>query len=650
MCGICGTAIPPQLNRRVDSGTLVRMRDALTHRGPDDAGVWLEGSVGLSHRRLSIVDLGGGHQPMANEGCASNPLQTAFNGEIYNHAALRTVLERQGHRYRTSSDTETILHLYEEYGLDGVRQLRGMFAYAIWDTAQRKLVLARDRVGIKPLYYTLAEDGTLHFASEIKALLAAGAIKPELNYQALSDQFANRYTSGVETLFKGVKRLPPGHTLVWQAGQVEIKPYWDLSFTKPAQRLRDAEYIEQFREVFRDCVASHLMSDVPLGMFLSGGIDSSAIAAVMSQMVQEPIKTFSVAFAEREANELEFARAVARAYRTDHHEIVVSPEEFFAALPALIYQEDEPLAHPSSVPLYFVSQLAREHVKVVLTGEGSDELLAGYNKYRATIFNLQLGGRYEQFSPVVLRRLVKGQIERLPGANRVRQKLQRTFLCLPAEIRNIYFDNFSVYSPEQQRALFTPQTQAALGEADPYATALAYIAASDAEHLLDQLLAADMKSYLHELLMKQDQMSMAASIESRVPFLDHQLIEFATHLPVDLKLRGTTTKYILRAAMKGVLPDEILTRKKMGFPVPVGAWFRGPFKQIVDEYVLSERALRRGIFNSAYVRELTARHLAGENHAERLWMLVNFELWQRRFFDGEAIESNNRLQKAVAGK
>jgi asparagine synthase (glutamine-hydrolysing) len=626
------------------------MRDALAHRGPDDAGEWIDGAVGLGQRRLSIVDLGGGHQPMSNAGCGSGALQIAFNGEIYNHTELRAMLSGKGHRYHSASDTETILHLYEEFGLAGVRQLRGMFAYAIWDAAQAKLVLARDRVGIKPLYYTLTAEGTLHFASEIKALLAAGAVKPELNHHALSDQFANRYTSGAETLFKGVKRLPPGHTLVWQAGQLEIQPYWDLSFTKPAQRLSDTEYVEQFREVFRDCVASHLMADVPLGMFLSGGIDSSAIAAVMSQLVSEPIKTFSVAFAERDANELEFARAVSRAYRTDHHEIVVSPEEFFAALPALIYQEDEPLAHPSSVPLYFVSKLAREHVKVVLTGEGADELLAGYNKYRVTMYNLQLGGRYQQFTPAGVRRLVKGQIERLPGASPVRQKLQRTFLCLPAEIRNIYFDNFAVYSPERQRELFTPQTHAALGEYDPYQTALDYITTSDAEELLDQLLAADMKSYLHELLMKQDQMSMAASIESRVPFLDHRMIEFATHLPVEMKLRGTTTKFILREAMKGVLPDEILTRKKMGFPVPIGTWFRGPFRQIVDEYVLSERALQRGIFNPAYVRDLSARHQAGENHAERLWMLVNFELWQRRFFDGETVEHTTRLKQAVAGK
>ena len=545
-----------------------------------------------------------------------------------------------------------VKHCAEQFGVAGVAQLRGMFAYAIWDAPQRRLVLARDRVGIKPLYYVLHDDGTLHFASEIKALLAGGAVKPELNFNALSDQFANRYTSGDETLFKGVKRLPPGHTLVWQDGKVEIKRYWSLSFTKPAQRFSEAEYVEQFREVFRDCVASHLMSDVPLGMFLSGGIDSSAIAAVMSQLVNDRIKTFSVAFAEREANELDFARVVARAYNTEHHEIVVSPDDFFAALPNLIYQEDEPLAHPSSVPLYFVSKLAREHVKVVLTGEGSDELLAGYNKYRVTRYNLQLGSAYERFVPAAARRAVKGGIERLDGATRARQILQRTFLCLPASLRDIYFDNFAVFAPPLQERLFSAETRARLTDDDPYHTMVAYADESDADNLLDQLLAADMQSYLHELLMKQDQMSMAASIESRVPFLDHKLIEFATHLPVEMKLRGTTTKYILRQAMQGVLPAEILTRKKMGFPVPIGAWFRAEFKHIVDEYVLGERALQRGLFNAVYVRELAARHQAGENHAERLWALVNFELWQRRFFDGEAAgdKAETRVLASAAAK
>jgi asparagine synthase (glutamine-hydrolysing) len=574
-------------------------------------------------------------------------VQIVFNGEIYNHRDHRPMLEERGHRYKTSSDTETIIHLYEEFGEAAVQHLRGMFAFAIWDGVNRRLVIARDRLGIKPVYYTLSNDGVLHFASEIKALIEARAVKPELNYDALADFAANRYTSGDETLFRGVRRLPPGHTLVWQEGRVEIKRFWDVSFAKHESPLSDREYVEQFDQLFTESVRLRLMADVPLGMFLSGGIDSTAIAGVMSKLVSDPIKTFSVAFAEREANELEYARMAARAFKTDHHEIVVSPQEFFDALPAMVYQEDEPIAHPSSIPLYFVSKLAADHVKVVLTGEGSDELLAGYDKYRKTIYNLSLGRAYNSVVPSALRGVVKQAIESGSGALAVRQKLARTFLCVPSDIESIYFDNFSVFSRERQRSLFTAETRTRMGESDPYRTSLALMGEADAVTMLDQLLAADMKTYLHELLMKQDQMSMAASIESRVPFLDHKLVEFAARLPERMKLRGLTTKYILRQAMADKIPAEILTRKKMGFPVPVGAWLRGEFRPLLDEYVLGARAMERGIFEPDFVRKLVARHEAGENHAERLWMLMNFEIWQRRFLDGEDVSAPRAVASAA---
>ncbi len=648
MCGICGIAVPKKLNRRVDESLLNRMRDTLNHRGPDDGGSFIEGGIGLGHRRLSIVDLGGGHQPMANE---DGQVQIVFNGEIYNHNDHRPMLEARGHRYRTASDTETIIHLYEEFGANAVQYLRGMFAFAIWDGAQQRLLLARDRLGIKPVYYTLSKDGELHFASEIKALVESRAVKPELNYDVLADFAANRYTSGDETLFHGVHRLAPGHTLVWQDGRVEIKRYWEVSFAKDDAPLSDKQYIEQFDQLFRESVRLRLMADVPLGMFLSGGIDSTAIAAVMSKLVSNPIKTFSVAFAEREANELEYARMAARAFGTDHHEIVVSPQEFFDVLPAMVYQEDEPIAHPSSIPLYFVSKLASEHVKVVLTGEGSDELLAGYDKYRKTIYNLAFGRAYNSVVPSSLRHLVKQTIENGSGSLAVRQKLARTFLCVPSDIESIYFDNFSVFSRNRQKTLFTDDTRARIAESNPYKTSLALMGESDAATMLDQLLAADMKTYLHELLMKQDQMSMAASIESRVPFLDHKLVEFAARLPERMKLRGLTTKYILRQAMADKIPSEILTRKKMGFPVPVGSWLRGEFRHLLDDYVLGARALERGIFEPDFVRNLVSRHLAGENHSERLWMLVNFEIWHRRFIDGEEqclTEPTAPMKKAFA--
>jgi asparagine synthase (glutamine-hydrolysing) len=611
------------------------MRDVLTHRGPDDCGLFFDEGVGLGHRRLSIIDVAAGHQPMAND---DGSLHIVYNGEVYNHPALRTELEARGVRYRTRCDTETVLRIYEAEGARAPRRLRGMFAFAIWDRRTRELFLARDRFGVKPLYYVLQEDGSLYFASEIKALLTAGAVTPALNLAALPDYLANHAPSGAETLFEGVRRLPAGCTLRWRDGQVEIDRYWELSFA-PGDDLQRSEddVVAEYGERFAEAVRMRLMSDVPLGMFLSGGIDSAAITAAMSRFADGPIKTFSVAFAEREANELRYARLVAERYRTDHHEVVVSPAQFFAALPKLVWHEDEPLAHPSSVALYFVSRLAAEHVKVVLTGEGSDETLGGYGRYPITVHNLRLGRRYERLVRAGIRDHVRAAIDRLPPRAGIRRKLARTFLYLPAEPWTLYFDNFSVFSRRQQQALLTPATRERVTGIDPYAVQRDLLAASDARSLLDQLLDVDIQTYLHELLMKQDQMSMAASIESRVPFLDYPLVEFAARLPTRLKLRGLTTKYVLRRAMRDALPPEILSRKKMGFPVPIGPWFRGGFRWVVDEYVLSDRAEARGLFDPSYVRLLVERHRRGEeNHSERLWALANLEIWQRLFLDGQA--------------
>src|SRR6185369_9128573 len=408
MCGINGIALSSRSGRSVDPRVLERMRDVITHRGPDEAGIFVDANVGLGHRRLSIVDVAAGHQPMTNE---DGSLQIIYNGEIYNHADYRSELEARGHVYHTHCDTETILHLYEEHGDKCVDYLRGMFAFAIWDQRKRALFIARDRLGVTPLYFAHTGDGSLYFASEIKALFQTGAVKPGLNFAALPDYLANHAPSGEDTLYRGVKRLLPGHTLLWRDGEVEIKKYWDVSFRKVNDEKRsDRDYIAEWGEMFRTSVRLRLMADVPLGMFLSGGIDSSAIAAVMSDMVDEPTKTFSVAFAEREANELAYARIVAEAFKTNHHDVVVSPREFFDALPKLVWHEDEPLAHPSSVALYFVSLLASQHVKVVLTGEGSDELLAGYGRYRKTILNLSLGKHYWNLTPDVLRGAVSSGI------------------------------------------------------------------------------------------------------------------------------------------------------------------------------------------------------------------------------------------------
>ena len=630
MCGINGIAFSPRSGRQADEAKIVRMRDILHHRGPDDGGVFVDGNIGLGHRRLSIVDVAHGAQPMFN---GDRNLAIVYNGEVYNHADSREELIDKGYEFQNRSDTETILHLYEEYGRDCVDYLRGMFAFAIWDRRKRELFIARDRLGVKPLYYVHDGEGNLFFASEIKALLDVGAVKPEINFNALPDQFANHGTSGDETLYLGVKRLQPGHTLVWKDGQIDIREFWDLNFEPKHEVRSDAKYIDEWRELFRQSVELRLMADVPLGMFLSGGIDSSAIAAMMSTMVKEPIKTFSVGFREREANELEYARLVAKKFSTDHHEITITPKQFFDALPNLVWHEDEPIGFIASVPLYFVSKLAQQHVKVVLTGEGADETLAGYGRYEKALRLLNYGGKYESVTPSFLRDAVRGGVATLPAS--FSRKLSRTFLLRDSDIENLFFDNFGVFPKSMQSSLFSRSTKERISDLNPFARQNALLDKSGADDVLDKLLYADTKTYLHELLMKQDQMSMAASIESRVPFLDHKLVEFTARMPREMKLRGGTTKWILREAMKGILPAEILDRPKMGFPVPVGNWFRGEFKHVVDEYVLSGRATERGILDAAFVRKLVDEHNAGENHDERIWSLVNFEIWQRRFIDGE---------------
>lgn len=607
---------------------MIAMRDILHHRGPDDGGIFVHANVGLGHRRLSIVDVAHGAQPMT-----SGDLVIVYNGEVYDHAEKREVLSGLGHRFENRSDTETILHLYQEYGRDCVDHLRGMFAFAIWDKAKHELFVARDRFGVKPLYYVHDQEGNLFFASEIKALLEAGAIRPAINFNALPDQFANHGTSGDETLYEGVKRLAPGHTMFWKDGKLDIREFWDLRFEPKDDARSDAEYIDEWREMFRKAVELRLMADVPLGMFLSGGIDSSAIAAMMSTMVTEPIKTFSIGFREREANELEYARLVAERFGTDHHEITITPKQFFDELPNLVWHEDEPIGFIASVPLYFVSKLAQQHVKVVLTGEGADETLAGYARYAKALKLLGMGEKYESITPTFLRDAVRSGVATLPGT--LNRKLNRTFLTRDSDIENLFFDNFAVFTKTMQKGLFARETRQRIADLSPYSRQNAWIEKCDAEDVLDKLLYADTKTYLHELLMKQDQMSMAASIESRVPFLDHKLVEFTARMPREMKLRGATTKWILREAMKGILPAEILDRPKMGFPVPVGNWFRGEFKHIVDEFVLSKRSLDRGIFDADFVRDLVAEHDAGANHDERIWALVNFEIWQRGFIDGE---------------
>jgi asparagine synthase (glutamine-hydrolysing) len=628
MCGIAGI-VKLNLDEAVDEARLKGMRDVLRHRGPDGEGLWVEGPVGLGHRRLSIVDVAAGHQPMTNE---DESVWITYNGEIYNHAELRPELLAKGHRYRTRSDTETIVHLYEEEGERCVERLRGMFAFAIWDRRQGRLLLARDRLGIKPLYYALTEDELL-FASEIKAILAAWAGRPTFNEAILPEFLATGFVSDEETFFRGIRKLLPGRTLSWSPGEgIQPRRYWRLPGVIDHTGARLSQLADEVRDRLEATVESHLMSDVPLGLFLSGGIDSSGLAALMARMVNEPIRTFSVGFDEPGADERGYARLAARSVGAQHREVVASPGEFWRTLPQLVWHEDEPIAFPSSVALFFVSRLAREHVKVVLTGEGADELFLGYNRYRLTAWNEWLGGPYRAVMPRRFRDPVSRLARRLPA--RLRRYAGRSFLAVKdGGPRELFYDNFAVFPERLQPDLLADP--GLLAARDPYAAGLRCYGEAPGG-TLTRMSHADLQTYLVELLMKQDQMSMAASVESRVPFLDHEFVERIVTIPAEFKLRGWRTKAVLRAALRDLVPPEILTRRKMGFPVPVGRWLRGEFRSVVDELVTGERARRRGLFHPAMLHRLAVEHRScAAEHGDRLWLLANLEIWHRIFVDGE---------------
>ena len=627
MCGIAGIVrFDPR--EAVEEARLKRMRDVLRHRGPDGEGLWIEGAVGLAHRRLAIVDVAGGQQPMPNE---DDTIWITYNGEIYNHGSLRPGLEAGGHHYRTRSDTETIVHLYEEDGDRCVERLQGMFAFALWDRGKERLLLARDRLGIKPLYYAVM-DQELLFASEIKAILAASSRRPAMNRAAVPEFLATRFLAGEETFFQGIRKLPPGHTFAWsRAAGPQRRRYWHLPAATEDSTGTLHERAMDLRGRLEAAVRSHLMSDVPLGLFLSGGLDSSGLAALMAPMVGEPIRTFAVGFDDAASNELPYARLAAHAVGARHHEVVVSPEQFMRALPRLIWHEDEPIAFPSSIALYFVSDLARPHVKVVLTGEGSDELFMGYGWYRLTAWNERIGRPYRAVTPRALQRAVRWAVPRLPRS--LGRYAGRTFLALPPGIREILYENFAVFPDGLRRSLFSDRR---LAEAtDPYREQLRCLEESPGS-TLDRMTRADLQTYLVELLMKQDQMSMAASIESRVPFLDHELVEHVVAMPARFKMHGWTTKAILREALRDRIPREILRRPKLGFPVPFGRWARERFSPFIRSVILGSRALDRALFEPRVLERLITEHEAGTaNHADRLWLLLNLELWQRIFLEGE---------------
>jgi asparagine synthase (glutamine-hydrolysing) len=629
MCGICGKLNFSQ-DEPVDRGLIQQMCRILSHRGPDDEGAYIKRNIGLGHRRLSIIDLTpAGHQPMCNE---DSTVWIVFNGEIYNYLELRKGLEAKGHRFTSSTDTETIIHLYEEEGVNCLKSLRGMFAFAIYDERNGRLFLARDRVGKKPLVYAL-KDNFLLFASEIKALLLDPAIKREVDYATLHHYLTYEYCPSPLTIFKGISKLPPAHFLTWERGKVRIERYWNLSYREKLILPDEEAYGERFKEIFEESVKIRLMSDVPLGAFLSGGIDSSATVAFMSRLNSKPVKTFSIGFEEEEYNELSYARMVADRFQTDHHEFMVKPDAV-EILPKLVYYYNEPFADSSAIPTYYVSKLTREHVTVALNGDGGDESFAGYERYIAD----RLAGYY-QIVPAILReKIIRRLVEALPHSENRRnffRRLKRFVRGISDQPERRYVRWICFFDNEMKEDLYCDEFKELIKGIDSFDLTVQWYEKADGNNFLDRTLFVDVMSYLPEdLLVKVDIASMTNSLEARSPFLDHKLMEFAASLPSKLKLNRVVTKYLLKQSFKGILPEEVLGRKKMGFGVPLDRWFRTDLKEMVCDTLLSSSALQRGYFKSTSIESLLNEHITLKaDHSYRIWALLFLELWHRMFID-----------------
>ena len=629
MCGIAGFAdrdLNTASRRDTDVVLAHRMCDVIRHRGPDDEGVHVEGGVGLGMRRLSIIDLSTGHQPIHNE---DETVWLVFNGEIYNYRQLRRELEAAGHRFYTASDTETIVHAYEQWGEDCFKRLRGMFGIALWDRRARTLLLARDRAGIKPLYYT-ERGGRLYFGSELKSLIAAGAVDTTIDVAALDHYLSFLYTPRDRSIFKGVNKLPPGHLLRWRAGETDVRPYWQIG-AREEFRGTAGEAAEALQHVLADAVRSHMVSDVPLGAFLSGGVDSSAVVAFMAASSDRPVKTFSIGFDDPQYDELEHARAVAQHFGTEHHEFVVRPDAL-GILDRLIGHFDEPFADSSSIPTWYVSEIARRHVTVVLSGDGGDELFGGYDRYlphpRVAQFDrLPIPGR-RALARMVWPLLPHG----FQGKNFLRHVAQDT--------DGRFLESLTLFRADERDALYTSDFRATLNGTRAEAMLGRHFERFHALPEHSRMMRFDFETYLPEdVLTKVDRMSMAHSIESRVPLLDNDVIDFAATLPAHMKIHNGRRKHVLKEAVKGLLPPGILDRRKQGFGVPIGAWFRGGLTEVFADVLGSTVTRQRGYFRPAFIDRLVQEHLAGRrDHTLQLWQLLVFELWHRHYIDARRAE------------
>jgi asparagine synthase (glutamine-hydrolysing) len=626
MCGIAGF-ISKNKNATVAErrALLDKMCRSIVHRGPDEQGMTVENRAALGMRRLSIIDLASGQQPIFNH---DKTKFIVFNGEIYNYRELKKDLEKRGHKFKTNSDTETILLAYEEYGADCVHHLRGMFAFAIWDESRESLFIARDRVGKKPLFYSFTAQGNFVFGSELKVLLAHGEISREIDFAALDAYLTFAYVPEEFCIFKNVEKLAPGSFLIFKNGEIKIEKYWDFDYTPATEIKSETEYVELLREKLKESVRVRLISEVPLGAFLSGGVDSSAIVAMMSQILDQPVKTFSIGFNEDSFNELKYARVAAKHFETEHHEFVVTPD-LVEIVDDLVGHFDEPFADSSALPTFMVSKMAREFVTVVLSGDGGDELFAGYTRY---VTDKKRSG-LEKLPGAFRRNLLRPLSESLPHGAKGKNYLYNASL----DAVDRYIDSISHFGKLKKNELYATKFRQNLnGSFGSGAENYQKIAAhSGSENAVDRLLYLDSKTYLpSDILTKVDRMTMAASLEARVPLLDHELIEFVQKIPAHLKLNGTETKYIFKKALEPVVPREILYREKQGFGVPINEWINKQLKERIHAELLEKRTLERGYFEAKYIETLLDEHAKNRrDHSHALWILWMLELWHRQFVD-----------------
>lgn len=631
MCGIAGI-VDYSGNFRFDNHIFHKMCDSMKNRGPDDEGIYISKhsnpSVGFGHRRLKIIDLSqAGHQPMSNE---NETVWIVLNGEIYNYGDLKVDLENKGHKFRSQADTEVVIHLYEEYGKECIEFLRGMFAFAIWDELKQTLLLARDRLGKKPLLYSL-NDGIFCFASEFLALLESNLINKEINHSAIHYYLTFGYIPAPLTIYDKVFKLPAAHRLILKDQKITLEKYWELDYSQKIN-ISEAEAAEEILRLLKEAVRIRLHSDVPLGAFLSGGIDSSTVVALMSQLSKRKVKTFSIGFEEEDYNELKYARNIAEIFDTDHNEFIVKPDAL-KILPLLVEHYGEPYADSSCIPTFYVSQQTRQYVTVALNGDGGDELFAGYERYQA-----MLAAQIYQRIPNPVRILIDGFTEILPDSINPRNSLRRIkrFLQganLPLQER--YIKWVSIFNAGLKKDLYTEDFMKLTSQANPISFIRPFLNNSNGLNILDSLLYTDTQTYLpNDLLVKMDITSMANSLEARSPFLDHKLIEFVARLPAEYKMRNFIKKYLLKKIVKNLIPQENVQRRKMGFGVPVGEWFRKELKYFLSETLLCTSSLKRGYFKPELVKSMVNRHIQKKaDYTFQLWSLLMLELWHQRFID-----------------